>query len=206
MKKLIAMMMLSALVLTSTAIAQEKKAAATLMPGTYAVFETSMGNFTCQLFSREAPEAVSNFIGLAEGTKDYVNPKTHAKGKGPYYNGTIFHRVIDGFMIQGGDPTGTGMGEPGYTFRNETNPNLKHDREGRLAMANRGRDTNGSQFYVTLGPKPSLDGGYTIFGQVVDGMDVVKKIGKVPVKLQGGEMSRPVTDVILKKVTIQRVK
>ena len=179
-----------------------------LMPGTYAVFETSMGNFTCQLFSREAPEAVANFIGLAEGTKDYVDPRTKKKTTGkPYYNGIIFHRVMDGFMIQSGDPTGTGLGEPGYTFRNETNPNLKHDREGRLAMANRGRDTNGSQFYVTLAPKTSLDGGYTIFGQVVDGMDVVKKIGKVPVKAQdNGERSRPVTDVALKKVTIQRVK
>ena len=187
----------------------EKKAEGTkLPPGVYAHFQTSMGDFTCELFEKQTPVTVANFIGLAEGTKEYTDPRTHQKTKGkPYYDGTVFHRIMDGFMIQGGDPLGNGTGEPGYIFQNETTPQLKYDREGRLAMANRGPNTNGSQFFVTLGPRSSLDGGYTIFGQVVEGMDIVRKIGKVPVKPgASGENSSPVTPVTLKKVTIERVK
>jgi peptidyl-prolyl cis-trans isomerase A (cyclophilin A) len=214
MKRLFVLLLLIAV---PAAFAQEKKTeqkaekkaeAAKLPPGVYAQFQTSMGNFTAELFEKQTPITVANFIGLAEGTKEYTDPRSHQKMKGkPYYDGTVFHRIIDGFMIQGGDPTATGTGEPGFTFQNETTPQLKYDREGRLAMANRGPNTNSAQFFVTLGPRPSLDGGYTIFGQVVEGMDVVKKIGKVPVKgSAGGENSSPVTPVTLKKVTIERVK
>jgi len=205
MKKLL-IVLLS--LIPTTGLAQQP-AAPKLPPGTYAVFETSMGTFTCELYSRQAPVAVENFIGLAEGTKKYTDPKTGKVTSGkPFYNGITFHRVIDGFMIQSGDPTGTGTGGPGYFFQNETSPGLKHDREGRLSMANSGKDRNGSQFFVTLAAKPLLDGGYTIFGQVVDGMDVVKKIGKVPTVVPAGgrEKSRPTTSVVLKKVTIQRIK
>jgi len=195
------------LVLATTALAQEKPK---LGPGVYAVFDTSMGSFTCELYQRQAPVAVDNFIGLVEGTRHYTDPRTGKVTSGrPYYDGITFHRVIDAFMIQSGDPTGTGAGGPGYFFQLEVSPQLKHDREGRLSMANTGRpNTNGSQFFVTLAPRSLLDGKYTVFGQVVDGMDVVKKIGKVPTKTQPGgtEKSRPVTNVLLKKVTIQRVK
>jgi cyclophilin family peptidyl-prolyl cis-trans isomerase len=171
-----------------------------LLPGVYAVFDTSLGTFTCELLQNQAPTTVENFIGLAEGTK--------IKGK-HFYDGTIFHRVIDGFMIQGGDPTGTGMGSPGYTIPDEMNPSLNFGREGMLAMANTGRPNSaGSQFFITVAPRSSLNGGYAIFGRVVDGMDIVKKIAKVETKVQpgGGEKSRPMTDVVLKKVTIRRVK
>jgi peptidyl-prolyl cis-trans isomerase A (cyclophilin A) len=186
----------------------EAKAAAKLPPGVYAHFQTSMGNFTCELFEKQTPVTVANFIGLAEGTKEYTDPRTNRKTTGkPYYDGTVFHRIMDGFMIQGGDPLGNGTGEPGYVFKNETTSQLKYDREGRLAMANRGPDTNGSQFFVTLAPQDFLNGGSTIFGQVVEGMDVVHKIGMVPVKAgPSGEKSIPVTPVTLKKVTIERVK
>ena len=180
-----------------------------LLPGVYAVFDTSMGSFTCELYERQVPAAVENFIALAQGTKDYLDEKTGkvAHGK-PFYDGITFHRVVDGFMIQSGDRSGAGTGGPGYWFRDEINPQLKFDREGRLAMANFGPNTNGSQFFITLGPKSDLDKRYTIFGQVVEGMNVVKQIGKVPVKgqVRSSEKSRPVTNVILKKVTIKRVK
>jgi cyclophilin family peptidyl-prolyl cis-trans isomerase len=181
----------------SNAVAQEPSK---LMPGVYAVFETSLGNFTCELFQFQAPKTVDNFIGLAEGTK--------IKAK-HYYDGTIFHRVIDGFMIQGGDPTGSGTGTPGYSIPDEKSPALNFGREGMLAMANTGRpNSGGSQFFITVAPRSSLNGGYTIFGHVVDGMDVVKQISKVETKPQPGsnEKSRPVKNVILKKVTIQRIK
>jgi cyclophilin family peptidyl-prolyl cis-trans isomerase len=191
--------LIAALLLTaSTAFAQDKAAPRKLNPGIYARFETSMGNFTCELYQFQAPNAVANFIGLAEGTK--------IKGK-HFYDNTTFHRIIDRFMIQGGDPTGTGQGGPGYKFPDEIS-SLKHDREGRLSMANSGLNTNGSQFFITLGPVSQLDGKYTLFGQVIDGMDVVRKIGKVPVEVPRGgrEKSHPVMPVTLKKVTIDRVK
>jgi cyclophilin family peptidyl-prolyl cis-trans isomerase len=178
--------------------AQENAAPRKLRPGIYARFETSMGNFTCELYQFQAPNTVANFIGLAEGTK--------IKGK-RFYDNTTFHRVIDRFMIQGGDPTGTGTGGPGYKFNDEIS-NLKHDREGRLSMANSGPNTNGSQFFITLGPVSQLDGKYTLFGQVVEGMEVVRQMGKVPVEVPRGgrEKSHPIKPVMLKKVTIDRVK
>jgi len=156
--------------------------AATAPAGPRAIIETSAGNLNCVLFPRQAPIGVANFIGLAEGTKDWTNPVSHAKKHGvPLYDGTIFHRVIPEFMIQGGDPAGTGDGDPGYAFKNETSPLLKFDRPGRLAYANAGPDTNGSQFFVTELPQPSLNGGYTIFGQCDEpSVEIVKKIARMP--------------------------
>ncbi len=143
-----------------------------------AVIETTAGKLTCELFPDKAPIGVSNFIGLSRGTKDWTSPLTHQKKHGvPLYDGTIFHRVIPSFMIQGGDPAGTGAGDPGYKFKNETSPDLLFDRPGRLAYANAGPDTNGSQFFVTEVPYPSLNGGYTIFGQCDDAsVALVKQI------------------------------
>ena len=190
-----------------TAAKPEAPNAAKLPPGVYAHFSTSQGDFTCELYEKQSPVTVANFIGLAQGTKTYTDPRTNKKTTGkPYFDGTVFHRIIDGFMIQGGDPLGNGTGGPGYEFKNENSPDLKFDKEGRLAMANAGPNTNGSQFFVTLAPVAQLNGGYTIFGQVVEGMDVVHKLGKVPVKTVNGEHSSPVTPVTLKKVTIERVK
>ena len=144
-----------------------------------AVIETSAGNINCKLFPNKAPIGVANFIGLATGTKDWKDPKTGQMMKGvPLYNGTIFHRVIPNFMIQGGDPIGTGTGDPGYKFKNEVSPNLTFDQAGRLAYANAGPDTNGSQFFITEGPAQYLDGKYTIFGQCQD-IDVVRKIARL---------------------------
>ena len=148
---------------------------------TRANFETSMGNFTIELFEQQAPKTVENFVKLAEKK---------------FYDGVIFHRVIDGFMIQGGDPTGTGRGGPGYQFADEFHPQLKHTSEGILSMANAGPNTNGSQFFITLTATPHLDGKHAVFGKVVEGMDVVKKIGKTPTK--AGD--RPATDVVMKAV------
>jgi peptidyl-prolyl cis-trans isomerase A (cyclophilin A) len=158
-----------------------KPAAATAGPPT-AIIDTTAGKMTCTLFPDKAPIGVANFIGLARGTKDWTNPATGAKKHGvPLYNGTIFHRVIPEFMIQGGDPMGTGTGDPGYKFKNETSPSLAFDRPGRLAYANAGPDTNGSQFFVTEVPYPSLNGGYTIFGQCDDAsVELVKKITHMP--------------------------
>ncbi len=208
-------MKLAVAVLLSAAIAfgqtpGKTEPAFKLLPGVYAVLETSMGTITCELYERQVPAMVENFIALAQGTKDYVDDKTGKAARGkPYYDGVTFHRVIAGFMIQTGDRGGRGTGGPGYFVRDEINPQFKFDREGRLAMANAGSpNTNGSQFFITVGPKSDLNNRYTIFGQVVDGMDVVKQISKVPVKKQvaNAEISRPVTDVILKKVTIKRIK
>lgn len=153
--------------------------------GTYAKFETTLGNFTVELFEAQTPNTVGNFVKLAEKN---------------FYDGVIFHRVIDGFMIQGGDPTGTGRGGPGYQFADEIHPQLKHSGEGMLSMANAGPNTNGSQFFITLVPTPHLDGRHTVFGKVVEGMDVVKKIGKTPT----ARGDRPITDVTMKSVRIER--
>ena len=173
---------------------------AALKPGTYAQFTTSMGNFTVLLFEQDAPKTVANFVGLAEGTKEWTDPKTGQKVKRPYYDGLIFHRIIDGFMIQGGDPLGVGTGGPGYQFADEFSPKLRHSKEGILSMANSGANTNGGQFFITLGPTPHLDNKHSVFGEVVEGMDVVRKIGKVKV----GMNDKPVTPVTM-SVKIERV-
>ena len=146
-----------------------------------AVIETTAGKLTCRLFPDVAPIGVANFIGLAEGTKDWTNPISHAKKHGvPLYDGTIFHRVIPDFMIQGGDPSGSGSGDVGFEFKNETSPTLKFDRPGRLAYANAGPGTNGSQFFITEVPYPSLNGGYTLFGQCDEpSIALVKQIARM---------------------------
>jgi cyclophilin family peptidyl-prolyl cis-trans isomerase len=178
----------------------EKKDGPKLAPGTYAHFVTSEGNFTVKLLETAAPKTVANFVGLAEGTLDPITGKP-GRSK-PYYNGLTFHRIIDGFMIQGGDPTGTGTGGPGYRFADEIDAKHKFDKAGIMAMANAGPNTNGSQFFVTVAPYPQLPTNYTIFGEVVDGLDVVKKIGKV----KTGANDRPLVPVVMKTVTIERVK
>jgi len=158
-----------------------------------ALFETNKGTFEIELYAKECPETVWNFINLAEGRQET------AKG-GNFYDGLIFHRVIDGFMIQGGCPQGTGTGGPGYQFGDEFDSSLRHNSEGILSMANAGPGTNGSQFFVTLAPTPHLDNRHSVFGRVVKGMDVVKSIGSC----QTGPGDRPVDEVFMKKVTIQR--
>jgi len=194
-------MILAMLLVVPAAFAQEKPK---LNPGVYANFETSMGNFTTELFEKDAPNTVANFIGLATGTKEWKDPKTGAAMKGkPLYDGLIFHRVIPGFMIQGGDPLGNGMGGPGFNIKGEVK--RLHGDEGALAMANSGSpDTAGSQFYVTVAPYAYGDQthGYTVFGKVVSGMDVVRTISKV----KTGANDRPVTPVVIKKISIERVK
>lgn len=166
-----------------------------------AVIDTTAGKMTCTLFPDKAPIGVANFIGLATGTKDWTNPVTHKKEHGvALYDGTIFHRVIPNFMIQGGDPTGTGMGDPGYQFKNETSSDLKFDRPGRLAYANAGPDTNGSQFFITEVAYPSLNGGYTIFGQCDDAsVAIVKQIARV-----GRDSNdKPYNPIKIKHITIE---
>jgi peptidyl-prolyl cis-trans isomerase A (cyclophilin A) len=167
---------------------------------TFATFETTEGTFTVRFFDEEAPLTVANFVGLAEGTKEWTDPRTSEKKQAPFYDGIIFHRVIDGFMIQGGDPLGRGFGGPGYKFADEFHPSLRHDRPGILSMANSGPNTNGSQFFITLGPTPHLDNRHTIFGVVENGLDIVQRIGKV----KTGAQDRPVNEVVIKKVTIER--
>jgi peptidyl-prolyl cis-trans isomerase A (cyclophilin A) len=167
----------------------------------FAHFKTSQGAFTAELFEKDAPKTVANFVGLAEGTKEWTDPKTHEKVKKPFYNGLIFHRVIAGFMIQGGDPLGTGTGDPGYKFADELSSGRKLDKAGILAMANAGPNTNGSQFFITLAPTPWLNGKHTVFGEVVEGMDVVNKIGEVKTTKPG---DRPVVPVVIQSVKIER--
>ena len=170
-------------------------------PGTYAVFETSEGNVVCRLFEKDAPTTVANFTELAEGKREWTHPTTRKKTSDPLYNGTIFHRVIPQFMIQGGDPQGTGMGGPGYQFADETKGSPhRFDKPGKLAMANAGPNTNGSQFFITVANTEWLTGKHTIFGEVVEGYDVVEKISNVP----RGRQDRPNKDVVLKSVTIER--
>ena len=170
--------------------------------GTYAIFDTSEGTIVCQLFEKEAPKTVENFIALAEGTKDWEHPTTKEKGARKLYDGTIFHRVIPNFMIQGGDPQGTGFGGPGYRFEDETKGSPhKFDKAGKLAMANAGPNTNGSQFFITVANTDWLTGKHTIFGEVIEGDDIVQKIAKVPTAAQ----DKPKTPVVVKSIAIERV-
>jgi peptidyl-prolyl cis-trans isomerase A (cyclophilin A) len=170
-------------------------------PGTYAVFNTSQGQIVARLFEADAPKTVANFIDLAEGKREWVHPTHGKKSTEKLYDGTIFHRVIPNFMIQGGDPAGNGMGGPGYKFEDETKGSPhKFDKPGKLAMANAGPNTNGSQFFITVAPTQWLTGNHTIFGEVVEGMDVVEKIVKVPRSSQ----DRPKSPVVLESVLIER--
>src|SRR5579864_7672855 len=164
-------------------------------------FTTSEGPFTARLFDAETPNTVSNFIGLADGSKEWTDPRNGRKVKQPYYNGTIFHRVIEGFMIQGGDPLGQGTGGPGYTFADEFHPALRHNKPGILSMANRGPNTNGGQFFITLAPTPWLDDKHSVFGEIVEGMDVVNRIGSAPTSKPG---DRPVKTITIESVKIER--
>jgi peptidyl-prolyl cis-trans isomerase A (cyclophilin A) len=185
-----------------------KKPAAAAKPTTTtsaqptAVIDTTAGKLTCTLFPDKAPIGVANFVGLANGTKDWKSPVTHASKHGvPLYDGTIFHRVIPEFMIQGGDPAGNGTGDPGYAFKNETSPDLKFDRPGRLAYANAGPDTNGSQFFITEVPYPSLNGGYTIFGQCDD---VTVALVKQIARMGHDSNDRPYRPVKINHITIAK--
>jgi len=171
-------------------------------PGTYAILNTSLGKITCRLFESDAPITVKNFTDLAEGKKSWKDSVSGKGGSSPLYDGTIFHRVIPSFMIQGGDPSGTGMGGPGYKFQDETKGSPhKFDNPGKLAMANSGPGTNGSQFFITVAPTTWLTGNHTIFGEVVEGQDVVDKITASPRNRQ----DKPNTDIVLESVKIERV-
>ncbi len=170
-------------------------------PGLYATFNTSEGTIVCRLFETEAPKTVQNFVELAEGKRDWNDRVSGKKGPGALYSGTVFHRVIPDFMIQGGDPSGTGMGGPGYKFEDETKGSPhKFDKKGKLAMANAGPNTNGSQFFITVAPTPWLTGNHTIFGEVIEGQDVADKISLVP----RGAQDRPKKEVVLESVMIER--
>ena len=160
---------------------------------THAVFTTSEGTFKVKLFDQETPNTVANFVGLAEGTKEFTDPKTGQKTKRPFYDGLAFHRVIEGFMLQGGCPLGTGTGGPGYKFGDEFDAKLRHAKPGILSMANAGPGTNGSQFFVTLAATPWLDNKHSVFGEVVEGMDVVNKIGAAPTSKPGDRPLKPIT-------------
>ena len=163
-------------------------------------FTTTEGSFTVRLFDQEAPNTVANFVGLAEGTKEWTDPKSGQPVKRPFYDGLMFHRVIAGFMLQGGCPLGTGTGGPGFKFGDEFSPKLKHGKAGILSMANSGPNTNGSQFFITLAATPWLDHRHSVFGEVVEGLDVVEKIGGTPTK--AGD--KPIKTVAIQTVTIRR--
>ena len=171
-------------------------------PGQYAIFHTNHGRMVCVLYRKKSPVTVKNFVKLAEGKKDWTDPRTGESVTGKrFYDGLKFHRVIPRFMIQGGDPLGTGTGGPGYKFEDEWESDLRFDRPGRLAMANSGPATNGSQFFITEVATPHLNQRHTIFGQLVQGEEVLRKIAQVPV----GSANRPTTDVVMEKVEIVRI-
>ena len=170
-------------------------------PGVYAHITTNHGAMVARLFDKEAPNTVANFVGLAEGKKQWRNPRTNTMVRRPYYNNLTFHRIIPGFMIQGGDPEGTGMGGPGFEFADEFNPKLRHSKAGILSMANKGPNTNGGQFFITLVPTPHLNDRHSVFGELVEGMDTLAAIGKVPT----GAQNKPVKPVIIKSIRIERV-
>jgi peptidyl-prolyl cis-trans isomerase A (cyclophilin A) len=170
-------------------------------PGIYAILDTTEGSIVCRLFEKDAPKTVQNFVELAEGKREWTHPLTRKKSTDRLYDGTIFHRVIPNFMIQGGDPAANGTGGPGYRFEDETkNSPHRFDRAGKLAMANSGPNTNGSQFFITVAPATWLTGKHTIFGEVVEGQDVVDKITKA----QRNSQDRPVKDVKVNSVKIER--
>ena len=193
-KKVLLFVALLTGLVASSAHSQEKKGPL------YATFKTSMGDIVIQLFEDKAPKTVANFVGLATGTKEWIDPKTGEKVKKPLYNGTIFHRVIPGFMIQGGDPMGNGTGGPGYRFEDEFHPDLRHTKGGILSMANAGPNTNGSQFFITLAPTLHLDNRHSVFGELVKGQEVVVAIGNTP----RGANDRPLKEVVLKEIVISR--
>ncbi len=169
-----------------------------LVPGTYAYFHTNYGDFVVKLFTDRTPQTTDSFIGLAEGTKPFVDWQTSKTVQRRFYDGLIFHRVVGGFVIQGGDPLGTGNGGPGFKIADEFRPELRFDRKGLLGMANPGKpNDNGSQFFITLSPAPHLNDKHTVFGQVVRGMDTVEQIGAVPTR-----RDRPIRDVVMKRVII----
>lgn len=171
-------------------------------PGTYAVFNTSEGQIVCRLFEKDAPKTVANFTELAEGKREWTHPVSHQKSSDKLYDSTVFHRVIPDFMIQGGDPAGSGMGGPGYKFEDETKGSPhKLDKPGMLAMANAGPNTNGSQFFITVAATQWLTGKHTVFGEVVEGQDVVEKISKVA----RGAQDKPKTPVTVDSLVIERV-
>ena len=173
----------------------------TRQPGTYAVLDTSEGKIVCRLFEKDAPITTKNFIDLAEGNRPWKDSVSGKGSSGPLYSGTIFHRVIPDFMIQGGDPSGTGMGGPGYKFQDETKGSPhKFDKAGKLAMANAGPGTNGSQFFITVAATPWLTGNHTIFGEVVEGQDIADKSSKV----KRGAQDRPATNVVINSIKIER--
>jgi peptidyl-prolyl cis-trans isomerase A (cyclophilin A) len=183
--------------------AQDTPAPAVNIPGTgtlKAKFVTSMGTLTAELFEKEAPRTVANFVALATGTVEWTRPNG-TRTQDPLYNGTIFHRVIPRFMIQGGDPQGTGTGGPGYRWKDESSAlALRHDRPGLLSMANAGPDTNGSQFFITEVPTPHLNGKHAVFGKVIEGVELIARITNVP----RNQQDRPVTPVKLQEVIIFR--
>ena len=195
LKKVVLMAFLLALAAVSP-VSQAQEKPETL----YATLKTTMGDIVIQLFDDKAPKTVANFVDLATGSKEWTDPKTREKVKRPLYNGTIFHRVIPGFMIQGGDPLGNGTGGPGYRFADEFHPDLKHSKPGILSMANAGPNTNGSQFFITQKATPWLDGKHSVFGEVVKGQNVVDAIINMP----RDPRDRPIKDVVLQEVVISR--
>lgn len=170
-------------------------------PGVYAHITTTHGTMVARLFDKEAPKTVENFVMLAEGKKQWRNPRTKTMVRRPYYNNLTFHRIIPGFMIQGGDPEGTGYGGAGFTFADEFNPKLRHSKAGILSMANAGPNTNNGQFFITLVPTPHLNDKHSVFGELVEGTETLLTIGKVPTKAGG----MPLKPVVIKSVRIERV-
>jgi peptidyl-prolyl cis-trans isomerase A (cyclophilin A) len=170
-------------------------------PGVYARIATNHGEMLARLFDKEAPKTVENFVMLAEGKKQWMNPRSRSMVRRPYYNNLTFHRIIPRFMIQGGDPEGTGMGGPGFTFADEFHPKLRHGKAGILSMANAGPNTNGGQFFITLAPTPHLNDRHSVFGELVEGTDTLMAIGKVPT----GANDKPVEAVVIKTIKIERV-
>jgi peptidyl-prolyl cis-trans isomerase A (cyclophilin A) len=183
--------------------ATDSKTPAVLAPGTYVYIDTSMGQIVCRLLPEEAPKTVSNFVGLATGSKAWIDSKTGKERHTPFYNGLTFHRVIKGFMIQGGDPLATGEGGPGFAIDDEVSPNLHFDKPGMLAMAKRSfPNSAGSQFFITTAAAPWLESKYSVFGQVVEGQDVVDKISELPTD----DNDKPKTVVRIEKIAIRKIE